>query len=99
MVLNKNSETFVVYIAFLNLVLGIHPDKKTQIASLLTEEIKIPDEYSDFANIFTKKKALVLPKRTELNEYVINLENNKQPPYRLIYSLGPVELETFKIYI
>ena len=30
---------------------------------------------------------------------MIELEKGKQPPYRPIYSLGPVELETLKIYI
>ena len=33
--LNENSETFVVYIASLNLILIIHPDREAQIASLL----------------------------------------------------------------
>ena len=35
----------------------------------------------------------------ELNKYAINLEDGKQLPYRPIYSLGPVELETLKTYI
>ena len=41
----------------------------------------------------------MLPERTNLNEHAINLEDGKQPPYEPIYSLGPVELETLKIYI
>ena len=97
--LDKKSETFVVHVASLNLTPGIHPDREAQIASLLTKEVKIPDEYSDFTNVFSEEKALVLLKRIELNEYVINLENGKQPPYGPIYSLGPVELETLKTYI
>ena len=40
-----------------------------------------------------------LPKNTGINEHTIKLEDDKQPPYRLFYSLGPVELETLKIYI
>ena len=82
-----------------NLASGIHPDKKAQIASLLTKIVKIPDKYSDFTNVFSEEKALILPERTELNEHAINPENSKQLPYWLIYSLGPVELETLKIYI
>ena len=35
----------------------------------------------------------------EANEHVIKLEEGKQPLYRPIYSLGPVELKTFKTYI
>ena len=41
----------------------------------------------------------MLPKRTGINEHAIKLEEGKQPPYESIYSLGPVEFETFKTYI
>ena len=82
-----------------SLDLGIHPDREAQIASLLTEEVKIPDKYSDFADVFSEEKALVLPECTDINKYTIELEDGKQPPYRPIYSLGPVELETLKTYI
>ena len=97
--LNPEHETFVVHIASLNLVPGIYLEREVQIASLLTEKVKIPDEYSDFTDVFSEEKALVLPERTELNEHAINLEDGKQPPYGPIYSLGPVELETLKTYI
>ena len=60
-----------------SLDLRIHLDKEAQIALLLTKEVKIPDEYSDFANVFSEEKALILSKRTEINEHAINLENNK----------------------
>ena len=70
-------ETFVVYVASLNLASGIYPDRAAQIASLLTKEVKISDEYSDFTNVFSEEKASVLPERTELNEHTIDLENGK----------------------
>ena len=98
-VLDKNSKTFVIHVAFFNLVPRIHLDKEAQIAFLLTKEVKIPDEYSDFTNIFSEEKALVLLERIELNEHAINLEDDKQPFYKLIYSLSLVELETLKTYI
>ena len=50
--LDDKSETFVVYVASFNLVPGIHPDREAQIAFLLIEEVKIPDKYSDFTNVF-----------------------------------------------
>ena len=34
-----------------------------------------------------------------MNEHTIELEEGKQPPFRPIYSLGPVELEILKTYI
>ena len=82
-----------------NLTPGIHSDRAVQIASLLAKEVRILDKYSDFADVFSEEKALVLPEYTELNEHAINLENGKQPPYRPIYSLGLVKLETLKTYI
>ena len=97
--LDENSKTFVVYIASLSLVLRIHLDREAQIASLLTEEVKIPDEYSDFTNVFSEEKALVLRECTEFNKYAINQEDGNQPPYKSIYSLGQAELETLKTYI
>ena len=95
--LDKNSKTLVIYMASVNP--KIYPDRKAQIVSLFTKEIKILEEYSDFTDVFSEKKALVLPECIKLNEHAINLENGKQPPYKLIYSLGPMELETLKTYI
>ena len=77
MALDKNSETFVIHVVSLNLVSRIYLNKKARIASLLTEKVKIPDKYSDFANVFLEEKVLILPECTELNEYAINLENSK----------------------
>ena len=66
---------------------------------MLTKEVKILDKYADFANVFSEEKALILPERTQHNKHAINLENNKQPPYRPIYSLSSVEPEILKTYI
>ena len=59
----------------------------------------MPIKYSDFADVFSEKSANVSPERTGVNEHAIKLEKSKQPPYGPIYSLRPVELETFKTYI
>ena len=61
--------------------------------------ITILAEYSDFEDVFSKKSTAVLPKCTEINTHAINLEKGKQSLYGPIYSLGPVELETLKLYI
>ena len=58
MALDENSKTFIIYVVFLNLVPRVHPDSEAQIAFLLTKKIKIPNKYSDFANVFSKKKGL-----------------------------------------
>ena len=40
-----------------------------------------------------------LPENIEMNKHAIKLEEDKQPLFGPIYSLGPVELETLKTYI
>ena len=66
---------------------------------LLAKKIIVSAEYLDFLNVFPKKLAEVLPKRTQMNKHAIELEDGKQPPYGPIYSLSPVELKTLKTYI
>ena len=66
---------------------------------LLAKEITVLAEYTKFSNVFSKKSAKVLSEHTKIKKYVIQLEEGKQPLYRSIYSLGPVELKTLKTYI
>ena len=79
--------------------MAIHPAKETQIASLIAKKMQILSKYSDFSDVFLEEKALILLEITALNQHAIKLQENQQPPYRPIYSLGPVELETLKTYI
>lgn len=58
--------------------------------------VTILTKYSDFANIFSEKYAIVLLKYTKINTYAIDLKKDKQLPYGLIYSLGLMELENLK---
>ena len=71
----------------------------TEKALLIAEKVTVPIEYSDFANVFSKESAKVLLKRIGINEHAVKLEKCKQPSYRPIYSLGPIELKTLKTYI
>ena len=47
--------------------IAIHLAKKTQITLLVAKKEQILTKYSDFLNIFFKKKALVLLKAINLN--------------------------------
>ena len=73
--------------------------RETQIALLLIKEITVPAAYADFIDVFSKKSPKVLSKYIGINEHAIKLEEDKQPPYKPIYSLGPVELKILKTYI
>ena len=65
----------------------IHPAWKAQIALPLGEEAIVSAEYADFAIVFSKKLANLLPKRIDINEHTMELVDGKQPSYKPIYSL------------
>ena len=47
--------------------MAIHPAKEAQIAFLLAKKVKIFTKYSDFSDVFSGKKALILLEITKLN--------------------------------
>lgn len=79
----------------------MHLSKRAQIAHLKADEVptKVPNKYTDFANIFSPKLVVELSEYTGINNHTIELVNDCQPPYSSIYSLGSMELETLKTYI
>ena len=99
MALNENVEAFVVHVSPLESKITIHLAREAQLALLLGEEVTVPIEYLDFANVFLEKLANILPEQTGANEHAIKLKEGKEPPYGPIYSLGPVELKILKTYI
>ncbi len=109
MTLDGNSETFVMYVADLNVstAMLILPFRASQVQNNPTlttlqwdkTPTKIPAEYSNYVDIILINLAIELPKNTSMNEHIIELIKEKQPLYGLIYVLSPVKLETLKIYI
>ena len=97
--LNEDDETFVVYMAAFSLGSNVHPSWQAQIALLDVKEVTIPAEYLDYIDVFSLNSMAELLEHTGINDHPINLIDDKQPLYDLIYSLGPVELETLKTYI
>ena len=61
--LDENIEAFVIHVSSLSLgsKMTIHPAREDQIALLLAEKVIVPAEYSDFADIFSKESAEMLP--------------------------------------
>ncbi|KAG6328466.1 hypothetical protein ID866_10624 [Astraeus odoratus] len=55
-------------------------------------------EYHEFADVFSKAKALTLPPHRK-HDLKINLEEGTTPPLRTIYSLSPVELDALWKFI
>ena len=76
------------------------PDGKLHAASVEdTPNLSaIPEEYHDFADIFSKSNASVLPPHREFN-LKIELEEGATPPPGRLYSLSPFELNTLREFI
>ena len=58
----------------------------------------VPSEYHEFANVFSKTKAEILPPHRPY-DLKINLEEGVQPPVGPIYSLSASEQEALKEFI
>ena len=100
--LDKNSEIFVVHVvAFKNLELVIHPSRAFLLTALQQDKAptEIPPKYADYVDVYSSDLVMELPENTGMNEHAIELVEGKQPPYRPIYSLSSVKLETLKTYI
>ena len=104
--LDEESKTSVRHIITLGVSPGspkitMHPSQAVQITALKQDEAptKVSLEYKDYAYILSFDLAIKSPKNSGININAIELENGKQTPYRLIYSVGLVELDTLKTYI
>lgn len=99
-VFDLEHKAFIVHIATFSVNLGdkVHFSRKAHL-KIDKALIKVLSKYADFANIFLLKLAIEFFKYTIINHYTIKLIDNQQSLYSLIYSLGPVKLETLKVYI
>ena len=101
-VLDPEHKTLVVYVAsFSSTLLDIYPSCRPQMVGLIAKKslIKISAKYADFLNVFSPDLAFKLFKHTGINNHIIKLVNNQQLPYKPIYSLKSIKLETLKAYI
>ena len=74
MVLDNNVQAFIMHVTSYSFnLMPIDLAKAAKIALLIAKKIKIPNKSSDFLDIFSKKKALILLEVTKLNQYAIKL--------------------------
>ena len=100
--LDADSKMFMVHVAIQKREeMLVHSEKQAQVGALLFNEAptEVSAEYSNYSNVFSAEYTAKLPENTGMNEHTIKLEEGKQPLFGPIYSLGPIELETLKIYI
>lgn len=55
--LAPNKEAFVMHVAYLRAKILIHPTQETFMALWLVKKVSIPNEYTDFSDVFFKKLA------------------------------------------
>ena len=60
---------------------------------------KVPSKYANFADVFSPKLVVELPKHIRINNYAIKLVDDLQLLYNPIYNFVSVELEILKAYI
>ena len=63
------STTIMIYLSY-----------QAQVASLTSEQTRIHAEYFNFSNVFSSNSAAELQEHTGINDYLINLLDNKQLP-------------------
>lgn len=100
--MDKYFETFVVHVTALKVLEAvIHLVQVFLLAGLQQDKFfsKIPLDYTNYADVFSSDLPMKLSENIGINEHAIELIENKQPSYRPIYSLDPMELETLKAYI
>ena len=78
----------------------LRPDGALQaaLADAVPDLSAVPKEYHDFADVFSKAKALVLAPHWEYN-LKIELEEGANLPSGRLYSLSPVKLKTLQAFI
>ena len=89
----EGSESFT-----LNLTQESLAARGTSVAEDPPDLSGIPDEYHDYADVFSKGKADTLPEHRP-HDLKITLEEGTTPPLGPIYSLSKLELDTLREYI
>jgi hypothetical protein len=75
-------------------IMYAHPASDPQPTALST----LPDKYSEFADVFSKENADILPEHRPY-DCPIDLQENAQPPFGPIYNLSQPELKALREYI
>ena len=73
-------------------------DVSARLLVLTVEEVRLPNKYVDYANVFDEPSAGKLPEIFKVS-YSIEIEEGKDIPYRPIYALSTNELRVLREYL
>ena len=89
----KNSQIQIFSVTLRDINIALVPKKHTDPAT------KLPSEYHNFLDVFSRSDADVLPKHRPRYDYVIKLIKGKTPIWGPLYSMSADELKVLKAYI
>ena len=101
LVINKNADYFAIHASQVISAneSSMHQDRQDHIARTnVARTVNLPSEYVEYFDIFSDSDAIELSSHEPTN-HIIDLIDEKQPPYDPIYSLNEVELNTLRSYI
>ena len=87
------SEVQIFSITLRDINIALAPKKHTDPAT------KLPSEYHDFLDVFSRTKADVLPKHRPCYDHTIELMEGKVPTWSPLYFMSTDELKVLKEYI
>ena len=95
----KGTNAFLTHVKPVENVAPTPPISKQDNTSSNLLISKIPPEYADFADVFSKISVYILPEHKN-HDYAIDLiDKAKQPLYGPIYNLSETELAVLQVYI
>ena len=89
----KNSEIQIFSVTLRDINIALAPKNHTDPAT------KLPIEYHDFLDVFSRTDADVLPKHRPGYDHTIELMEGKAPMWGPLYSMSADELKVLKAYI
>src|SRR5467141_1215477 len=95
---NKASAPYVTYLHTTKSQPSTTSNKLTSNSDVDTDTSRIPSEYHNYLDVFSKSKADQLPEHRPYDHSIV-LEDGETPPMGPIYSLSEVELTTLREFI
>ena len=90
----ENTEVICIYVTPTILL----RDVSARLLVLTAEEVRLPNEYADYADVFDEPGAGKLPEISKVS-HSIEIEEGKDVPYRPIYALSANELRVLREYL
>jgi Reverse transcriptase (RNA-dependent DNA polymerase) len=86
-----------IYVIFVISTISLRSDS-VKLNTTDTEEIRLPPEYKDYANVFSEEEASKFPNSTRVEHFIL-IEEGAEVPHSPIYQLGEYELDVLRDYL